>query len=120
MSGKDRGEDLMKDFLRSNEVTYQQILNTLLEGGKNISLKSDIPYPQKLAVLDVLRVMLKKLGWEKSAGSLKTFTKKYLEYRISKNRASRTEVVNALSGMNRKGDVNLSIGDKLTKNLKDL
>lgn len=91
--------EILKNFQPTNEITIQQILNNLLNSDKNLSLKTEIYNPKKLAVLMTLANYLKIQGYIKSFTLIKGFIETYLKYMISNKRKSRIEVIKALTNL---------------------
>lgn len=87
-----------------SNITIQQILNNLLNSDKNLALKTEIYNPKKLALLLTHANYLEYLGLINSAKIIKDFIKAYLTYMVSNKRKSRTEVIKALTGVERKTD----------------
>jgi len=50
---------ILKDFVENSEITIQKILNNLLNGDKNLDLKTHIYKPKQLASLHTLAKHLK-------------------------------------------------------------
>ena len=89
--------EIIKDFLSTNEISIQQILNNLLNSDKNLSLKTEIYHPKKLAILLTLAYYLKGKKYIKTYNLIKDFIETYLKYMVSNKRKSRNEVIRALA-----------------------
>ncbi len=89
--------EILKDFLSTNEISIQQILNNLLNSDKNLSLKTEIYNPKKLATLLTLAKYLKSKKYIKTHNLIIGFIDTYLKYMVSNKRKSRTEVIRALT-----------------------
>jgi len=113
-------ENIMNDFIADSDITYQQILNSLLDGSKNLDLKTHIESPQKLAGLNILEKFSNELKLNETSRILRKFLRIYLRYMISYKRESRKEIVNAVRSMFESSKVSLSLSEKLTKNLNDV
>lgn len=80
-----------------DDLTYEKILNALLDGDKNLDLKTHINKPKQLAGLNTIENVLNKAGCKISGGVIDAFTQKYLRYMVSFKRMSRTETIKAIS-----------------------
>ena len=89
--------EVIKEFLSTNEISIQQILNNLLNSDKNLSLKTEIYNPKKLAILYTLGIYLKNKKYPKTAKLINDFINTYLKYMVSNKRKSRNEVIRALA-----------------------
>ena len=97
--------EILKDFISTNEISIQQILNNLLNSDKNLSLKTEIHNPKKLATLLTLANYLKSRKYVKTYKLIDGFIKTYLIYMVSNKRKSRTEVIKALTSLIEKTDI---------------
>lgn len=91
----------LKTLSRDNKITRDEILNNLLNGKKNLELKTHIFKPKALAGLKSIEVYLNTHGYVKSAEIIKKFIRTYLKYMVSYKRLSRTEIIKALTYSNR-------------------
>lgn len=89
-------EQLTQDLFSAEELSFQKILSELLKSDANLPMKTEIHDPLNLALLKVLAKMLRKKECEKSAEILENFIQAFLEYMVSYNRKSRTEIVEAI------------------------
>lgn len=80
-----------------DELTFEKILNALLDGDKNLDLKTHINKPKQLASLKIVENVLKNSGCTISSAIVNAFTKKYLRYMVSFERLSRKETIRAIS-----------------------
>jgi len=88
------------DFLKPNQrKTPQDILLALVDGTKDIDLKTEINDPWGLTLLTLCETYLMDLNLPKSAKVLKDGLKIFLRYQFSKDRESRREIVRALEAM---------------------
>lgn len=104
------------DLIESHDVSLQQILNNLLDGTKDLDLKTQIFKPKQLASLKILTELLGKLKYSESNKMLESFIKTFLRYMVSYQRQSRKEIVKALSSLIE--SENKELGKRLTTNLK--
>lgn len=107
-------EGIFDDMENVNDISLQQILNNLLDGNKDLDLKSHIFKPKNLASLKILSDVLGNLNLPKSNQIIKDFINIYLRYMVSFDRLSRKEIIKALTSLmeERKSIV------KLTENMK--
>jgi hypothetical protein len=93
-----QSESAMGDLTPSDDdLTFEKILNALLDGDKNLDLKTHINKPKQLASLKIIENVLMSAGCNKASGLVDAFTKKYLRYMVSFQRMSRTETIRAIS-----------------------
>lgn len=97
---RDLSSNPLKSLSRDTEITIQQILNSLMDGKKNLALKSHIYKPKKIATLKVIAKYLKGIGYLISAKLVKDFIKFYLEFMVSYNRLGRKEIIKAFTFSN--------------------
>jgi len=80
-------------------VSYQQILNNLMDSEHNLGMKSRIPKPLNLAVLKTVGEYEKHLKLEDSSTMVKNIVDTLLVFFVSDKGLGREEVVRALSPM---------------------
>ncbi len=107
----------MDDLLPAKDLTFQEILQTMLDGEENLDLKTHIFRPKQLAGLNIIGDLLHGMKFERSSRIIGVFIEIYLRYMVSFNRMSRGEVIKALSSM-MEAEVEVAKGNPLTKNLK--
>jgi hypothetical protein len=86
--------------LTDDDLTFEKILNALLDGDKNLDLKTHINKPKQLAGLRIIENVLKEAKCSMSSALVDVFTQKYLRYMVSFRRMSRTETIKAISEPN--------------------
>jgi len=86
-----------KDLEEINDVSIQEILIAMLDGEKNLDLKTHIHKPKQLSALVILSKYLKSNGCKGSGKILDDFLLKFLRYMVSFDRLSRIEVIKAIS-----------------------
>ena len=91
--------DILDSFKPTTDVSIEQILNNLLNSDKNLSLKTEIINPMKLASLYTLAVYLKSKKYLKTSKTIMEFIRMYLTYMVSNKRKSRNEVIKALTNL---------------------
>lgn len=80
-----------------DDLTFEKILNALLDGEKNLDLKTHINKPKQLSSLKIIEKVLTDAGLKKSSKLVDVFTQKYLRYMVSFKRMSRQETIKAIS-----------------------
>lgn len=86
-----------KDLEKEDEVSIQEILINMLDGEKNLDLKTHIHKPKQLSALVILSKYLKSNDCKVSSKILDDFLLKFLRYMVSFDRLSRIEVIKAIS-----------------------
>jgi len=107
-------------LMSARNVSYQQILNNLMDGTHNINLKSRIPKPMELATLYTVGQFWKRAGLERSAGLVDKLITILKEYWISEKGEGRREVVKALSYLIEDEKRGLTSTEKLSTNVRKL
>ena len=102
-------DNILKDFLATNDITIQQILNNLINSDKNIALKTEIYNPKKLATLLTYAKYLKSRKFVKSYKVIFDFIETYLKYMVSNKRKSRMEVIKALTNIVERKETDTSV-----------
>lgn len=106
------------DLSPVKDISLQDILMDMMDGNKDLELKTQIFNPKDLAGLNILSIVLKMDKLPKSSSILKKFIREYLKYMVSYNRQSRTELINAVAGMLDRDTPKLTFSEKMTTNLK--
>lgn len=109
---------VVDDFIEAKDLTYQEILNTLLDGEENLDLKTHVLRPKQLASLWILGNLLQSHKYEDSANQIHSFLDKFLRFMVSFNRLSRKEIVEAIKSNVAEEKKEERTGSILTKNLK--
>ena len=89
-------EGLQRDLFKSDDLSFQKILNELLRSDANLPLKTQIENPLNLAMLKTLASLLKIRKMKKSGKMIDDFIKVFLEYMVSYKRKSRAEIIDAV------------------------
>ncbi len=79
------------------ESSLQDILMDMLNGEKDLDLKSHVNKPKKMTGLVILSDHLKANQCRDSSKILSKFSNQFLRYMVSFNRKSRTEITEAIS-----------------------
>ena len=93
--------DDMDDMKPVDDISVQEILINMMDATKNLGLKTEINKPKDLASLSIFATYMEKKGYKVSAGIIRDFIKKYLEYMVSNKRKGRKEIIDAISAPNR-------------------
>lgn len=120
-----KGTDDLEDY---SDISYQQILISLLKGDEDLDLKTEITKPRELAKLKLLSEFLKDSKMIKTGryigGEINGdkemkmgFIEIYLRYMFSKDRESRKETIRAIQSLIDKETVRMTISDRLTTSL---
>jgi hypothetical protein len=86
----------------------------------NIDAKTEIPNPLGLTAIQLLKQRYENLGFKVSESFVYSFIYVYKRNMVSKDRASRKEIIDAIIGMFERRTTKLSFSEKFTSNLKDL
>lgn len=95
------------------DITYQEILSKLLDS-QDLDLKTQINRPKDLATLKTVAIYFQSLLLKESGKLLEVFIEILNTYMVSYNRASRKEIISAISNVEKVAE---GI-EKLTTNLK--
>lgn len=93
------GESLIRGMKPEADLSFEKILNNLLDGGQNLALKTEIHNPKDLSALKLHSDYLTQLNMRKSGKNLKSFLDIYLAYMVSYKRKSREEVSHVLASL---------------------
>jgi len=104
--------EYMNEVIPTKDISLQKILNNLIEGDKNLDLKTHIFKPKQLAGLVVIQEYLKIIGLTKSSDLIKSFMKHFKRLMVSYKRLSRIEIIKAISSILEKE--RLSNAEKMT------
>jgi len=108
----------LEDLTQIKDVSLQDILVNLLDGEHDLDLKTRISNPKDLAALKVFSNALKGYKKKRSSKRINYFVKKYLRYMVSYKGMSREETIRAIIGLYEQETIKMTIGDRLTTNLK--
>ena len=97
-------EKALSELSEVNDISLNEILSNLLDGEKNLDLKTHIFRPKQLSSLFVLGSYLNNNGAKHTSGIISEFLQIYLRYMVSYNRLSRIEVIKAVSALKQKED----------------
>jgi len=92
----------LSELSRDKNITLQQILNNLLDGSKDLELKTHIFKPKALSGLKIIADALMSKGYKTSANHILNYIDTYLKYMVSYQRKSRTEIIKAFTMSSRK------------------
>jgi hypothetical protein len=107
-------DDIKKEFDIDSNVTYEEILKSLLTK-KDLELKTDVKSPQKLAGLKIIAKHADKYKLD-LANDLFEYIDILNEFMVSYNRKSRKEIVDAVKSMFEKRSTSISLSERLTTN----
>ena len=90
--------DLMeKEMIQTKDISLQKILNNLLDGSKDLDLKTHIHKPKQLSALITFANYLKSIGLKDTSVLIIDFVKEFLRKMVSYKRLSRIEIIKAIS-----------------------
>ena len=90
-------EIMDKEMIQTKDISLQKILNNLLDGSKDLDLKTHIFKPKKLSSLISFANYLNSLGLDEVSVLIIDFVKDFLRKMVSYDRLSRKEIVKAIS-----------------------
>jgi len=91
--------EYMNEVIPTKDISLQKILNNLIEGDKNLDLKTHIFKPKQLASLIVIQEYFKTIGLNTSSDILLSFMKHFKRLMVSYKRLSRIEIIKAISSI---------------------
>ena len=97
-------EEVLGELMEIQDSSFKEILNNLLDGEENLDLKTHVHKPKELASLNVIAMLLKTMGYNKSSDLVMRFIEIYLRYMVSFKRLSRTEIIRAISNLSQETD----------------
>jgi hypothetical protein len=114
MSTKDSIDEI--DALMANakntNVSLEKIMDKFIVADKNLILKTDIENCKNFTILKTIESELRSKGLKKSARTIHIFLDWYIKARVSNNRLSRKEILDAISAVKRENSTS-TIGAKL-------
>ena len=93
------GESLIKGMKPEADLSFEKILNNLLDGGQNLALKTEIHNPKDLTSLQMQGEFLTQVNMRKSGKNIKKWIDIYLANMVSYKRQSREEVSHVLASL---------------------
>ena len=91
--------EFMNEIIPTKDISLQKILNNLIDGEKNLDLKTHILKPKQLSGLVVLQSYLKSIDLPNSSKLIKNFMTTFKRLMVSYKRLSRTEIIKAISSI---------------------
>lgn len=95
-----------KEIIPTTDISLQKILNNLLDGSKDLDLKTHITKPKQLASLISYANYLETIELTKTSKLIIDFVNDFLRKMVSYKRLSRIEVVKAISSFYEKEALN--------------
>ena len=89
--------EIINEIKPIKDISLQKILNNLLDGSKDLDLKTHIFKPKQLSALITFADYLKSLGLTEVSVLIIDFLKDFLRKMVSYKRLSRVEIVKAIS-----------------------
>lgn len=90
-------EKAFNDMDSLHELDLNEILNNMIDGTKDVDLKTQILKPKQLASLKILSDFLSSNNLTLSDNIIKEFLEIYFRYMFSFERQSRKEIIRAIS-----------------------
>ena len=87
----------MYGFVESEDITVEQILNNLMDGTKNLLLKTQVDKPHNLMALYIIKKKLELIKLKESLELTRYYLDKNNKCMVSKGREGRKEVVKAIA-----------------------
>ena len=91
--------EFMDEIIPTKDISLQKILNNLIDGEKNLDLKTHILKPKQLSGLVVLQSYLKSIDLPNSSKLIENFMTTFKRLMVSYKRLSRTEIIKAISSI---------------------
>ena len=113
--------DLMEKFIVDGGDSLTDSINSLLEGGDEVSdvlYKTEINNPSALATLQTYSEVCKDIGLDKFADFIDCDVLHLLQNNISLNRSSRKEYLQGLNAVKESFET-MELGDRLKTNMKE-
>lgn len=86
-----------KEMESVSDINLNEILNNMIDGTKDVDLKTQILRPKELASLNILSTFIGKKRLFESEKIVKDFLEIYFRYMFSYERQSRKEIIRAIS-----------------------
>lgn len=90
---------MIKGMKPEADLSFEKILNNMLDGGQNLALKTEIHNPKDLTSLEIQGKFLKQVNMRKSGKNIEDWIKIYLGNMVSYKRQSREEVSHVLASL---------------------
>jgi hypothetical protein len=97
-------------LFQTQDETLEKILLLMLDDSKGLPMKTDIANPLNLSRLETIAFVFRQDGYTEVAEVLEFFVLKYRVNRVSFNRKSRSEIIQAIEGLKKE---ERSLADKL-------
>lgn len=112
MSTKDSIDEIEELMRRGDTASIEKIMDKFIIADKNLILKTDIENSKNFTLLKTIVREFKIKKLKKSSATLETFCEWYIKVRVSSNRLSRKEILDAISAIKRE-NTQTSIGARL-------
>ena len=106
-------DSMIKGMKPEADLSFEKILNNMLDGGQNLALKTEIHNPKDLTSLQIQGEFLTQVNMRKSGKNIQKWIEIYLANMVSYKRKSREEVSHVLASLR---EENAGIG-KFTEGL---
>jgi len=105
-------------LMKVRNISYQHILNNLLDPSEGLGMKSRIHKVRELGIMNTIGKYYRKIGFDSVAELYEWFVEIILIYSVSEGGLGRIEVVSALKSLIEEEKRGLTGTDKLTTNLR--
>ena len=92
-------DSIIKGMKPEADLSFEKILNNMLDGGQNLALKTEIHNPKDLTSLEIHGEFLTQVNMRKSGKNIKKWIDIYLGNMVSYKRQSREEVAHVLASL---------------------
>jgi len=95
----DSQKDFSDIFQTSDFSEFYNVLQQMLDGSKDIDLKTEIHRPRIISIMQTITEFANQLNLKQTADTLRKFVIYYYRNMVSFNRGSRKEIVQALQSI---------------------
>lgn len=92
-------DSMIKGMKPEADLSFEKILNNMLDGGQNLALKTEIHNPKDLSSLQIQGEFLTQVNMRKSGKNIQKWIDIYLAFMVSFKRKSREEVSHVLASL---------------------
>ena len=107
-------------LMRVRNISYQHILNNLLDPTDGLGMKSRIHKVRELGIMDTIGKYYDDMGMLSASKLYERFVNIILIFSVSEGGLGRIEVTKALSGLIEEEKRGLSNSEKMTTNLRKM
>ena len=93
-------ERIDKEIIPTKDISFQKILNNLINVDENLILKTHIHRPKQITKLMLWQDYLESINYPITSKLIENFIDYYLKCMVSYNRIGRKEIIEGLSAFN--------------------